>query len=48
MAETVSQLRAILAAVDAGDLEASAAERARIEGAVLALDVLAGSPKNTL
>lgn len=48
VAETVGQLRAILAAVDAGELEVSATERARIEGAVLALDVLAGSYSKSL
>jgi hypothetical protein len=40
------QLAVILAAIDAGDLVAPAATRHRIQGAALALGVLAGRPGN--
>lgn len=42
IATTASQLRAILDAIERGELEASATVRARLEGAAAALDALAG------
>lgn len=51
-AETVTamagSLRAMLAEVDAGRLEASDRMRARIEGAVVALDVVLGADAATV
>jgi hypothetical protein len=41
-AETAAVLRRFLAALDAGELVAPAAVRYRIEGAVIALDAVAG------
>ena len=40
LGEVADQLRAVLAAVEAGELACTAVTRRRIEGAVLALDVL--------
>ncbi|CAJ1498814.1 hypothetical protein [[Mycobacterium] burgundiense] len=42
IAATAGQLRLILAAIERGELDASATERNRLEGAVAALDALAG------
>ncbi|GAS90480.1 uncharacterized protein RMCB_4576 [Mycolicibacterium brisbanense] len=42
IAATASQLRLILGAIERGELEASATERTRLEGAAAALDALAG------
>lgn len=38
----VEPLRGVLARVEAGELDASAVFRARLEGAVVALDAIAG------
>ncbi|WP_197048250.1 hypothetical protein [Mycobacterium paragordonae] len=43
IATTARQLRLILEAIERGELEASATERARLEGAAAALDALAGN-----
>ncbi|WP_170981160.1 hypothetical protein [Mycolicibacterium sp. CR10] len=43
IADTASQLRAILDAIACGELSVTTTERARLEGAVVALDTLAGS-----
>ena len=40
IATAARQLRAVLAAIERGDLEASATVRARLEGTVAALDAL--------
>jgi hypothetical protein len=45
-AEVAHSLAPILAAIQAGELIAPAATRHRIQGAMLALDVLAGRPEN--
>jgi predicted RNA polymerase sigma factor len=42
--EVAAQLRALLAAVDAGDMDATDTERAYLHGAVDALAAVAGSP----
>ena len=42
IAATASQLRAILDAIQRGELDASATVQARLEGAVTALEVLVG------
>lgn len=42
IAATASQLRAILDAIQRGELDASATVRARLEGAATALEALAG------
>lgn len=42
IAATARQLRLTLDAIERGELEASATERARLEGAAAALDTLAG------
>ncbi|WP_165612137.1 hypothetical protein [Mycolicibacterium setense] len=48
IAATASQLRLILGAIEHGELQASATEHARLEGAVAALDALAGdAPANS-
>jgi hypothetical protein len=45
VATTARQLRLILDAVERGDLDASATDRARLEGAAIALETLtAGNP----
>jgi hypothetical protein len=44
-AELAMQLRQVLALIDADELTCSAAMRHRIEGAVLALNTLAGHPE---
>ncbi len=41
-------LRRLLAAIEAGDLVASTATRYRIEGAVVALEALAGADPETI
>lgn len=46
--ETARSLAAMLAAVDAGELELTPTERARLEGAHLALDLLAGQADETV
>ncbi len=47
-AEVAARLRAVLAAVRAGELDASGAYRARLEGAVLALDLVDGNDLGTV
>lgn len=42
IAATAGQLRLILGAIERGELAATATERTRLEGAVAALDALAG------
>jgi len=42
------QLRAVLGAIDAGELDASSAARSRLEGAVAALDAVLGRPSSLL
>jgi hypothetical protein len=42
LADTASRLRRVLAAIDADEIEASGDDRARIEGAALALETIAG------
>ncbi len=42
IAATARQLRLILDAIERGELEASATERTRLEGAAAALDALTG------
>jgi hypothetical protein len=42
IAAATGQLRLILGAIERGELEATATERTRLEGAVAALDALAG------
>ncbi len=42
IAATAGQLRLILGAIERGELEATATERTRLEGAVAALDALTG------
>jgi hypothetical protein len=46
VAEVADGLRALLADLEAGELSCSAAMRHRIEGAVLALEVIAAGPSN--
>ncbi len=41
-AEVAASLRTILAAIESGELTASTTYRARLEGAVVALDLMAG------
>lgn len=45
--EVAEQLRRLLAVVEAGELDATTEERARIEGAVVALDVTSGRAPGT-
>lgn len=47
-ADLADQLRRLLDAISAGDLAASAATQHRIEGAVVALDILAGKDPHEL
>ena len=42
LADVATHLRAVLASVRAGELDAPDTYRARLEGAVLALDLMAG------
>ncbi len=42
IAATARQLRLILDAIERGELEATATERARLEGAAAALDAMTG------
>ncbi|WP_165605878.1 hypothetical protein [Mycolicibacterium mucogenicum] len=44
---SAAQLRLILDAVERGELEATATERARLEGAATTLDVLGGNANGT-
>lgn len=46
--ELSALLVGLLAAIDSGEMSASAATRYRIEGAVAALDVLAGADSRTV
>lgn len=43
VAETAAALRRLLAAIAAGELEATPQERDRLEGAALALEAISGS-----
>lgn len=43
LAASAGQLRLILDAIERGELEATATERARLEGAAATLDVLGGN-----
>jgi len=43
-----AQLRAVLAEIEAGGLDASPALRARIEGAAVAFDVVTGADADTV
>ncbi len=43
-ADLAASLRSLLAQIDTGDLRATPVYRARIEGAVVACEVLAGQP----
>ncbi len=47
-ATLAASLRSLLARINTGDLGASTAYRARIEGAVVACEVLAGEPVDTI
>ena len=47
-ATLAASLRSMLARINTGDLSASTIYRARIEGAVVACDVLAGEPVDTI
>lgn len=47
-AALVETLRGLLATIDAGGMDASAVLRARIEGAVVALDVVLGEDAATI
>lgn len=42
VAETASRLRRVLAAIEADEIETSVEDRARIEGAAVALETIAG------
>lgn len=44
LASAVNSLRAVLAAIDAGELSCSTAYRNRVQGAVVALEALAQGP----
>ena len=47
-ATLAASLRSLLARINTGDLSASPIYRARIEGAVVVCDVLAGQPVDTI
>jgi len=47
-ATLAASLRSLLARINTGDLSATAVHRARIEGAVVACDVLAGESVDTI
>jgi len=48
LADLADSLRALLARIDAGDLDSSAATRYRLEGAVVALDVVTGKASSEI
>jgi hypothetical protein len=46
VAEVAVSMRALLAAIDAGELSCSTAQRHRLQGAVVTLEALASGPEN--
>lgn len=46
VAEVAAGVRSLLAAIEAGELSCSAAQRHRLQGAVVTLEALAGRPGN--
>lgn len=46
VAEVAVSMRSLLAAIERGELSCSAAQRHRLQGAVVTLEALAGRPEN--